>query len=162
MKKAISIFLCMIFLVQFCSCSDNKISDSADETTSQVIEFTEIEKKFNNLEPKPDYFLAVSSDSDLTDMFFTSFLEKSYEFEVNKQTADKILKDKVAEITVKPTIVEQNRAFRLRSPRIDDAIGKADVHAVGGMVGYLQRHAAIASELAILEFHESLHLRPNQ
>ena len=111
MKKAISIFLCMIFLVQFCSCSDNKISDSADETTSQVIEFTEIEKKFNNLEPKPDYFLAVSSDSDLTDMFFTSFLEKSYEFEVNKQTAEKILKDKVAEITKdKATNTEKAKA----------------------------------------------------
>ena len=111
MKKAISIFLCMIFLVQFCSCSDNKISDSADETTSQVVEFTEIEKKFNNLEPKTDYFLAVSSETDLTDMFYTAFLEKSYEFEVNKQTAENILKVKVGEITKdKATNTEKAKA----------------------------------------------------
>ncbi len=113
MKKAFSIFLCMIFLLQICSCSDNKDSDvsSGNNPTSQMIEFTEIETKFNQLEPTPDYFLAVSSDSDITDMFSTSFLEKSYDFEVNKQSAEKLLKDTVNEVTKgKETNTEKAKA----------------------------------------------------
>ena len=83
MKRFIAILLCLILALSICSCSDNK--DDGSDTSSETINtnpLTEAEIKFNELELKPDNFLSLTSENDLTDMFSTSFLEKTYDFEL--------------------------------------------------------------------------------
>lgn len=100
MKKIFAILLCLMLVFSVCSCSDN--NDEKNDTSSEAVstrELTETEIKFNKLELKPDYFLALTSENDLTDMFSTSFLEKTYDFEVNKASAEKLLKENLNKIT---------------------------------------------------------------
>ena len=100
MKKIFAILLCLMLVFSVCSCSDN--NDEKNDTSSETVstrELTETEIKFNKLELKPDCFLALTSENDLTDMFSTSFLEKTYDFEVNKASAEKLLKEKLDKIT---------------------------------------------------------------
>ncbi|MBQ9846616.1 MAG: transglutaminase domain-containing protein [Clostridia bacterium] len=100
MKRFIAILLCLILALSICSCSDNK--DDGSDTSSETIStdpLTEAEIKFNELELKPDNFLSLTSENDLTDIFSTSFLEKTYDFELNKANAEKLLKETLNTIT---------------------------------------------------------------
>ncbi len=112
MKKIICAMLAVSFIFQLCSCS-NKKNDKTEKNTQskQTIEFTDAEKKFNEISVIPDRYLAVSSDTDLADMFTTAYLINSYDFEINKASAEKLLKDTISEITKgKKTNTEKAKA----------------------------------------------------
>lgn len=104
MKRVLAALLCAVFFIQLCACKskdDNtEISSSSDTSavSSNQAELSEVEKKFNALTLTPDYYLSVSSDTDITDMFSTSFLENTYDFEINKSNAEKLLKDNINKI----------------------------------------------------------------
>lgn len=100
-KRITSVALCVIMVSQFISCKSNKyetVSLNTSEATSSV-QYSDVETKFNKLKLKPDYFLAGSSSSDITDAFMTAYLEGDYSFDVNKHNAEKLLTDKIKEIT---------------------------------------------------------------
>ena len=100
MKKFFTILLCLMLMLSVCSCSEN--NDDSTDVSSDTVDsrtLTDAEIKFNKLELKPDNFLSLTSETDLTDMFSTSFLEKTYDFELNKANAEKLLKNKLKEIT---------------------------------------------------------------
>ena len=99
MKKFFTILLCLMLMLSVCSCSGN--NDDSTDVSSDTVDsrtLTDAEIKFNKLELKPDNFLSLTSETDLTDMFSTSFLEKTYDFELNKANAEKLLKNKLKEI----------------------------------------------------------------
>lgn len=104
MKRFLVAVLCAVLIMQLFSCKskddDTKVSSENDETStsSQQKELSDVEKKFNALTLKPDNYLSVSSDTDITDMFSTSFLENTYDFEISKSSAEKLLKDNMGKI----------------------------------------------------------------
>ena len=129
MNRIVAILLCIILMLSICSCSDNSDDDNTDISSTQGAaerELTEVEIKFNKLELKPDNYLSLTSETDLTDMFSTSFLEKTYDFELNKASAEKLLKDKLKEITK-----DRNTNLEKATACYDWIIKNVDYHDYG-------------------------------
>ncbi len=102
MKRLLALLLCLIITLPIYSCSETENNNNSDNSSNESVTengLKEAENKFNKLELKPDNFLSLTSETDLTDMFSTSFLEKTYSFELSKANAEKLLKEKLDEFT---------------------------------------------------------------